>query len=265
MSSLFIRLVRQTLGQPRNPVHNAVSIPFQLGPEVLPCYIGNSDASSSADIFETKLRTGFDGQPSSADVGQPAASARMKSTTVTSAEKTPGPSTTRLDIESAETDRPVASPLLDGVGEAVSQQLIDPALSGVRDTQFLLQTEPVDSKLPPSSRTSSELFTDPPPGGEPPRVVEAGQHKQPLRQGPLPTGLFAPAPLLPPVASPAMAGSAAAVQMATAASNSPNEVHVHIGRIEVIALQPEAAPKPKPRAARQPMSLADYLDRGRQN
>ncbi|QID17622.1 hypothetical protein G3580_08175 [Nitrogeniibacter mangrovi] len=43
----------------------------------------------------------------------------------------------------------------------------------------------------------------------------------------------------------------------------PNEVHVHIGRIEVTAVQEAAAPKARPKRGQAPMSLDDYLARRR--
>jgi hypothetical protein len=48
----------------------------------------------------------------------------------------------------------------------------------------------------------------------------------------------------------------------TRAPDAPNEVHVHIGRIEVTAVHEPATAKPKARApGRQPMSLENYLAR----
>jgi hypothetical protein len=52
-------------------------------------------------------------------------------------------------------------------------------------------------------------------------------------------------------------------QSVTPQSETTNEVHVHIGRIEVTALPEPAAPiqKPKPKRGQQPMSLDSYLAR----
>ncbi len=80
-----------------------------------------------------------------------------------------------------------------------------------------------------------------------------------------------PAPLLPrhegSKAKTATQQTGLKPQSSTNASKSagaePNEVHIHIGRIEVTALQPEAASKeqqkPRSRRGQQPMSLDDYL------
>lgn len=151
----------------------------------------------------------------------------------------------------------------ESIDEPVAKQLAEPTSLGATDTQVSVTHEPADSQLPASVQSSEEILTDP--VNEPPLAVESGFYEPPSPQESAPTGSAAPAPLMPSVASPAPMSSAAVTQMSTAASESANEVHVHIGRIEVTALQNDAAPKPKPRAARQPMSLDDYLARRRQN
>lgn len=76
-----------------------------------------------------------------------------------------------------------------------------------------------------------------------------------------------PAPLLPrqrptkvttaaPNASPAPRGSAGAARQE---STEPNEVHVHIGRIEVTAIQESTQPKLRPKRGQAPMTLDNYL------
>lgn len=77
-----------------------------------------------------------------------------------------------------------------------------------------------------------------------------------------------PAALLPPAAGPAFAEATSVRPRPAARSDGhssssatamPNEVHVHIGRVEVTALQ-ESAPKPRTiRNGRVPMSLDEYL------
>jgi len=47
----------------------------------------------------------------------------------------------------------------------------------------------------------------------------------------------------------------------SAASQEPNEVHVHIGRIEVTATTQAAPSGPKTRESTPPLSLDDYLAR----
>ena len=77
-----------------------------------------------------------------------------------------------------------------------------------------------------------------------------------------------PDALLPPVAtaatSPPSAGLHATAPDRRPAGDPPTDVHVHIGRIEVTAVQDAAAPKPTARHGRPPMSLDDYLARRQQ-
>ncbi|MDO9598369.1 MAG: hypothetical protein Q7J47_11680 [Azoarcus sp.] len=74
-----------------------------------------------------------------------------------------------------------------------------------------------------------------------------------------------PAALLPPIVQDAHSSrsspAAASAQRTPAAADGPTEVHVHIGRVEVTAVQAPAAPKPSARSGPQPMSLDDYLAR----
>lgn len=50
-------------------------------------------------------------------------------------------------------------------------------------------------------------------------------------------------------------------QPSQAGPAATDEIHIHIGRIEVTAVQEAAAPRSRERAATAPMSLQDYLDR----
>jgi hypothetical protein len=74
--------------------------------------------------------------------------------------------------------------------------------------------------------------------------------------------LVLPLPLLP--ANPPRAASAPAADSASASAlpaREPDEVHIHIGRIEVTAIQ-ESRPASKPsRKGAAPLSLDDYLAR----
>jgi len=262
VSGLFTRLARQAVGQPRNLVRAAVSMPYQQGPEASPARPGNPVSGLAADSVENNPRHDRDGSLSSSRVAQSPPSAGAKSATIAGAGHTPGCSS-GPGSEAIKADRSALPAPSDSIGEPVSQRSSDPILPGVTGTQVLVQHEPADSQFPPSAQSSDGIFTTP--GHEPPLVVEAGHHKQPSRQASSPTGPGAPEPLLPSVASSAPTSPATAEQIPSAVSGSPNEVHVHIGRIELTALPLEAAPKPKASEARQPMSLDEYLARRRPN
>ena len=62
-------------------------------------------------------------------------------------------------------------------------------------------------------------------------------------------------------ARPPAASAPGSRRVSTPAAGEPTEVHVHIGRIEVTALQQPSAPRKTPRSGRTPMSLDDYLAR----
>ncbi len=66
----------------------------------------------------------------------------------------------------------------------------------------------------------------------------------------------------PPPRVPAMPVPARGRNRSTGAEET-TEVHVHIGRIEVTALQQTPAPRKPPRSGRAPLSLDDYLARRR--
>lgn len=64
-------------------------------------------------------------------------------------------------------------------------------------------------------------------------------------------------------ASPAFSPPVADPAQATSTPHGETEVHIHIGRIEVTALQEAPRPKARPRERAQPMSLDAYLDQRR--
>jgi hypothetical protein len=68
----------------------------------------------------------------------------------------------------------------------------------------------------------------------------------------------APSPLLPSRTVAPQAPTSPA-RPTTASSPEPNEVHVHIGRIEVTAVHEAPTPRSRPRRGQAPMSLDDYL------
>lgn len=79
----------------------------------------------------------------------------------------------------------------------------------------------------------------------------------------IPEPLLAPvAPDAGPRAEPSRQDRQAGAKRDTAVSDMPDEVHVHIGRVEVTAVREPAPAKPRTRTpGRQPMSLQDYLAR----
>jgi hypothetical protein len=77
-------------------------------------------------------------------------------------------------------------------------------------------------------------------------IANADERATPQRDGP-PPARFAPR------------GLARLTPSARISARAPDEVQIHIGRIEVTAVQPSPAPSPPAKLRRDAMSLADYL------
>lgn len=101
--------------------------------------------------------------------------------------------------------------------------------------------------------------------------VAPGQNRRPSTATDLPEPLLpgrAPAaqrhPSPPPLKTPdTQVRNAFGQPQYRAESDRETEVHIHIGHIEVTAVQETARPKPRPRERAQPMSLDAYLEQRR--
>lgn len=235
MSSLFTRLALHAAGQPRNPVRPMVKPAYQPGPEPFPTQPGFPDSIPAADVAEKYPRTQHDVPPPQSRAS------RLASSTDAKAEV--GASTDKAQVRPAgsgaeiiETERALVPGLSGSVGESVSHR-------------------PLPATAAANNEFASSSTNDFPLSGESTHPEEAVLYESPQ------TGPRAPELLLPSVAGTAAANTVTVPLTSPAAPEPPNEVHVHIGRIEVTALQQDAAPKQKKHAARQPMSLDDYLAR----
>jgi hypothetical protein len=94
------------------------------------------------------------------------------------------------------------------------------------------------------------------------RIDAAASRAEPTPSVPRPL-LAEPAAPAAPLAIAPLREPVQSVAPAQAADAYAADVHVHIGRIDVTAVHAPAEPKPKPRAARPSMPLADYLSRRR--
>jgi hypothetical protein len=120
----------------------------------------------------------------------------------------------------------------------------------------------------PAARQSAQLVQ--PLASQPDRIEEvvprADSGRVIERDAAIPQPLLteAPGPSMPPMISAALLNSTrdADSRIRPDAQREPTEVHVHIGRIEVIA-PPEAPPvkKPPPRASRPTVPLSEYLSK----
>jgi len=157
------------------------------------------------------------------------------------------PETPRLQTQDSRTASPAQrglpqefTTLIQSVGTA-REFAPQPGVAGPIETRV---SAPLGSREPPNKRTSHDLVEMAPP----PLLEEV----QPI------SALSAITPVAPPPLAVSVAPSDSRAE--------PTEVHVHIGRIEVIAA-PEPVPPKKNRAtpARNTLPLADYLARRRRS
>jgi len=113
-----------------------------------------------------------------------------------------------------------------------------------------------DAQAPVTDRTQSEQG--------PARAASRNAEIAPRPPQSSPSPLFAPKAREQAVTQPHRPQRPEVVRIDVGAtSNEAPEIHVHIGRIEVTALPEAAAPQPKRRQGKSPMSLDDYLARKR--
>lgn len=254
MSGLFLRLAAQATGQRGTMLHSPARLPYQSLPERL----------QPAPDFATAPPSRADRHP----LQVPADSAQS---VATSAPPTRHAPSGRLQEQAEKvTQEEWIAPLprpgvtlrakpagLSGSAPEKHAEIRDPAaLSALLppqspddlSTPAPLDQVPVELPLQPVAQPSVLSAN----GSEVGAVLERTLDK-----------LVLPLPLLPaspPGAAPAPAASASASASALPA-REPDEVHIHIGRIEVTAIQ-ESRPAGKPsRKGAAPLSLDDYLAR----
>ena len=254
MSGLFLRLAAQATGQRGTMLHSPARLPYQSLPERL----------QPAPDFATAPPSRADRHP----LQVPADSAQR---VATSAPPTRHAPSGRLQEQAEKvTQEEWIAPLprpgvtlrakpagLSGSapgkhaeirGPAVPAAMLPPQSPDDLSTPAPLDQVPVELPLQPVAQPSVLSAN----GSEVGAVLERTLDK-----------LVLPLPLLPaspPGAAPAPAASASASASALPA-REPDEVHIHIGRIEVTAIQ-ESRPASKPsRKGAAPLSLDDYLAR----
>lgn len=267
MSGLFTRLARNAAAQPRNLVSAVVNMPYQQGADLFPAHSAHPHAEVGPDVSQGTAQL-FDGptQPppfnsrtrvsdietSATDIGLQQTSVRLsRSGSDDGAAQTP-----TVAARSGETAASIAQTrpevLLPGSGEVVS------AVTDRQNNQAAPFKEPGGSQTSPqesvAENTLSAILPD--------EATQAGRSTvyRPASATGLPvTGPAKPDPLLPSAAVVQLSRPVATALSPATAADSPNEVHVHIGRIEVTALQSAEPVRSKTRGAQPAMSLEDYL------
>ena len=254
MSGLFLRLAAQATGQRGTMLHSPARLPYQSLPE----------RPQPTPEFATAPPSRTDRQPlqvptDSAQRVTPAApptrhapSGRLQEQAekVTQEEwiaPLPRPGVT-IHAEPAGLSGRAPEKHAEIRGPAALSALLPPQSPDDLSTPVPLAQVPAELPLQPAAQPSVLPANGSEVGAVPERTLDK---------------LVLPLPLLPaspPGAAPAPAASASASASALP-TREPDEVHIHIGRIEVTAIQ-ESRPASKPsRKGAAPLSLDDYLAR----
>ena len=266
MSGLFARLVQHALGQPRNLVRAAVQAPYHQGVDSMLTEPVYPHLEVAPDVIAGDWQRTGDRSGTASLVSQPGVTNNPESRTP-GIKQRPGHRSGRSAIDDAETGR--STPPSESVRADVSASQLrhEVSLPGSKD---VVSPETDSNNSPATARQERRDRLDSPSKpvavnpfpvvliDESLSLADSDKQKQSLNTDYPPIAPGAPDPLLPAVASTPAPPRAVASQI-HAAVESPNEVHVHIGRIEVTAVQSPDPPKRKPGAVRQPLSLDDYL------
>lgn len=268
MAGLIRRLARDAVSPTRPTIHAMARLPYMPPPALLP--IEEAGAPAAAVMPGAMSPTPAAADHATSAVPPPGASSGPQSAVADDA--------SRSAIDSDLSDEPGIGPSLDARPPSSS-----------RPSSVHPPSRPADP-LPAALMPASPARRPTPPGASAGTPEAAEKTTSTSARGTL-SFAFEPAPtsaapqahapdppatrsanartlpdaLLPPfrqgahstLSSPA----AASTQHTPAATESTTEVHVHIGRIEVTAMQPPATPRPAARTGRPPMSLDEYLAR----
>lgn len=261
MSGLFTRLARHAVGQPRNLVRAASPMPYQQNSELAPTEQVYSPSEAASDTALINPQSTAESTPPPGIVAQ--SDARTKASLVAKSGRllppdlSERPGNDRIEAQPTMSDplvpRQVADPISQADGLAA-------ATTGIENSGVFDHQQDHDAQTVAAASAMDEIVVEALVDNEPQNFgVSHQQQTSPVDASPVEPG--APEPLLPSHASTPTANSVAAMQIPAATSDAPNEVHVHIGRIEVTAVQSSEPRKRKAKAAQQPMSLDDYLTR----
>jgi hypothetical protein len=249
MSNLFQRLASQQLDSGTLRVHPMASLPYQAVPEF-------TEQATELDKYDKVAGTPEAG---SAPPGSMPSHPTSESVPTTSRKASTQP------------QHPSApAPLLPTTDQADQAPMAAPsteALASEEEPHTGITPHPAKTRLPLPSPLLMEL-----PAEEKPGSAVSNEISPPVENPSTDTSSDTAADGLPAAILPRQRAAKATTAMPHApptphtgvrtsqeASSEPNEVHVHIGRIEVTAIQQPSPPKPRQKRGRAPMSLDDYL------
>lgn len=258
MSGLFLRLAAQATGQRGTTLHSPARLPYQSLPERL----------QPTPEFATAPPSLVDRQPPQEPTSP---SQRVAPAAPPSRHAPPGLFQEQAEKATQEEWIAPLPPLTNRPG--VTLRAESTRLSGSASEKHAEIRGPAApaAMLPPDDLSTPVLLAQVPvelplqPAAQPPVPPANGSEVGALLRVPERTldKLVLPPPLLPATprgaaSAPAAAASASALALP---AREPDEVHIHIGRIEVTAIQ-ESRPASKPsRKGAAPLSLDDYLAR----
>lgn len=265
MSGLFLRLAAQATGQ-RGMLHSPARLPYQAPPERLeqafPAWPAMAPAAERAVVQRQQAAAPESsavrlpppiGREESARQAMPRAAAKESALPLP---QSPAPAGRHGEPIPSEPSLWPDAPLRNPVDTAMPTRSAAPESSATVQAQAALQpSASVDEPRAELSRLPrAELHADGHSSAPRPELRAAQ---------PVPAAVALPPPLLPANAPHAPSPQqSAAPQVAPAVSaHAPDEVHIHIGRIEVTAIQEN---KPASKASRKgtpPLSLDAYLAR----
>ncbi len=232
MSGLLRRLAAQAGGQRGVTLHAPARLPFQPAPERL-------------ESVESLLPTALPG------AAAPSLMARPVTSVVA-----PEPAVPPAQPRAARPEIPVEMP----PAPATRAEEQPPALEPM-PPEPLLAEQPLNLfiQVPNNPDIPVQETAAPPTGSHP----TAPRHEAPARADATPPSPTVPRlpPLLAPMAPATAPQPRVAPAQAEPAPRQPDEVHIHIGRIEVTAIQETAPARREARKGPPPLSLDDYLAR----
>lgn len=258
MSGLFRRLAGRALGQPgATQLHALARLPYQATP---------------VGMVEPPAPWTAEPQPAaSQQASQYQAAEQQASPRPAPAQTSPGRRTPQAPMTTSIQPQSVAAPgraaaILEGFEPAVASPFLpaEPRRinSGIQDApeQTALPMHPAPQPAP-LFRPVADKASAPATAASFWRSTNAsaslpGRPEQPPESLALPEAVLPPAPLLAP-----RHDSPTQPVRTAERHRAPDEVHVHIGRIEITAVQPPAPAKRASRKGQAPLSLDDYLAR----
>ena len=265
MSGLFTRLVRHAVGQPRNLVRAASPMPYQQNSELAPTEQVNLQSEAASDTVASNPQSTAESTTPPGIVAQ--SDARTKASLVDKSGRlqppdfSEQPGNGRIEAQPTTSDTAGDPLLLLQAADPLSQaDDLAATTTGIENSGVFDHQQDHDAQTVAAASAMDKIIAESLVDNQSQNFgVSHQQQTSPADASPIEPG--APEPLLPSLASTPTANSVAAMQIPAATSDTPNEVHVHIGRIEVTAVQSSEPRKRKAKAAQQPMSLDDYLAR----